>query len=170
MKFATTTALAALIVSAGPAWSQPADPSAPNRATPGAATPANPSPLAVSPNMQPKWYSQQGDETRASKLIGTSVKNEANESIGSIKELVLGKDGKVAAVVIGVGGFLGMGEREVAVSFDSLRIAQDENHRTVVSLNATKDALKAAPEWKWAGDRSDTTGKGSAPTRQPVAK
>ena len=107
---------------------------------------------------------------RASKLIGTTVKNDADESIGSINEVVLGKDGKVAAVVIGVGGFLGMGEREVAVNFDSLRVAQDGNNRTVVSLDATKDSLKAAPEWSWVGDRSGTTGNGSAPTRQPVAK
>jgi hypothetical protein len=107
---------------------------------------------------------------RASKLIGTSVKNDANETIGSINEVVLGKDGKVAAVVIGVGGFLGMGEREVAVNFDSLRMSQDSNNRTLVTLDATKDSLKAAPEWRWAGDRSNTTGNGSAPTRQPVAK
>ena len=85
-------------------------------------------------------------------------------------EVVLGKDGKVAAVVIGVGGFLGMGEREVAVNFDSLRMSQDSNNRTLVTLDATKDSLKAAPEWRWAGDRSNTTGNGSAPTRQPVAK
>ena len=170
MKLATSVTLAALLAATGPAWSQAADPSAPNR--PGAASPANPSPLAANPTagMQPKWYSHQGNEMRASKLIGTTVKNEANESIGSINEVVLGKDGKVAAVVIGVGGFLGMGEREVAVSFESLRIAQDENNRTVVSLNATKDSLKAAPEWKWTGDRSGTTGNGSTPARPSVAK
>jgi len=127
-------------------------------------------PPVVTSSSQPQWYTHQGSEMRASKLIGTTVRNAANESIGSINEVVLGKDGKVAAVVIGVGGFLGMGEREVAVNFDSLRVAQDESNRTVVSLDATKDSLKAAPEWRWAGDRSNTTGNGSAPTRQPVAK
>ena len=82
---------------------------------------------------------------RASKLIGTTVKNDADESVGSINEIVLGKDGKVAAVVIGVGGFLGMGEREVAVNFDSLRVAQDANNRTVVSLDATKERAEGCP-------------------------
>ena len=137
-----------------------------------AQTPSNPSPLAVNPPAaaQPQWYSHQGTELRASKLIGTSVKNAANESIGDINEVVLSKDGKVAAIVIGVGGFLGMGEREVAVNFESLRIAHDNDGKTVVSLNATKGSLKAAPEWKWIGDRTGTTGNGSAPTRQPVAK
>lgn len=58
---------------------------------------------------------------RASKLIGAAVRNDANESIGDINEIILDKDGKVAAVVVGVGGFLGMGEREVALEFKSLR-------------------------------------------------
>ena len=156
MKIVTAAAIASLMLAASPASAQ---------------TPTNPSPLAVNPTgAAPTWYTAHGNEMRASKLIGTTVKNDANESIGSINEIVLGKDGKVAAVVIGVGGFLGMGEREVAVNFDALRVAQDANNRTVVSLDATKDTLKAAPEWRWAGDRSNTTGNGSAPTRQPVAK
>jgi len=133
---------------------------------------SQPSPLAVNPTSgaQPQWFTQAGNEMRASKLIGTTVVNDANESVGKISELVLGKDGKVAAVVIGVGGFLGMGEREVAVNFASLRIAQDSNNKTMVSLNATKDSLKSAPEWQWIGDRSGTTGNSSAPTQQPVSK
>src|ERR1700693_3170939 len=73
-----------------------------------------------SPNAQVQWYSHQASEIRASKLIGTTVQNAANESIGTINEVILGKDGKVAAVVVGVGGFLGMGEHEVAMNFDSL--------------------------------------------------
>ena len=134
--------------------------------------PGQPSPLAVNPTSgaQPQWYTQHGNEMRASRLIGTTVVNDANESVGKISELVLSKDGKVAAVVIGIGGFLGMGEREVAVNFASLRIAQDNNNKTTVSLNATKDSLKAAPEWQWIGDRSGTTGNSSAPTQPPVSK
>jgi len=134
--------------------------------------PGQPSPLAVNPTSgaQPQWYTQHGNEVRAGKLISTTVVNDANESVGKISELVLSKDGKVAAVVIGVGGFLGMGEREVAVNFASLRLAQDSNNKTTVSLNATKESLKAAPEWRWIGDRSGTTGNSSAPTQQPVSK
>jgi len=132
---------------------------------------SKPSPLAVNPTSggQPQWYTQHGNEMRASKLIGTTVINNANEPIGKISELVLGKDGKVTAVVIGVGGFLGIGERDVAVNFESLRLAQDSNN-TKVSLNATKDSLKAAPQWQWIGDRSGTTGNGSAPTQVPASK
>ena len=127
-----------------------------------------PAHAAPAPGGQLHWYTEHGDEMRASKLIGTNVKNAAGETIGSINEVVLARDGKVAAVVIGVGGFLGIGEREVAVGFDSLRVTNDSNGKAVVALNATKDALKAAPEWKWQADRSgSTTGTGSAPVTRP---
>lgn len=86
---------------------------------------------------------------RASKLIGMKVTNAANESVGEINDVVLAKDGKVAAVIIGVGGFLGMGERDVAISYGGLKFAKDSNGRDVVTVNATKDQLKAAPAWKW---------------------
>ena len=86
---------------------------------------------------------------RASKLIGTNVTNAANESVGEINDVVLAKDGKVAAVIVGVGGFLGIGEREVALSYGSLRFSKDSSGRDVITVNATKDALKAAPAWKW---------------------
>ena len=111
--------------------------------------PATTPPPAASPSGQPMWYSHQADEMRASKLIGTKVVNTANETIGDINEIVLGKDGKVAAVIIGVGGFLGMGEREVAMNFESLRMSRDSNNNLLLTANTTKDALKAAPEWRW---------------------
>ena len=58
---------------------------------------------------------------QASKLIHMNVYNAQNEKIGDIKELLLDKNGKVTNVAIGVGGFLGMGERDVAVKFDQLK-------------------------------------------------
>jgi hypothetical protein len=110
-------------------------------------------PPATAPNGKALWYSHQADETRASKLIGTKVVNAANETIGDINELVLGKDGKVAAVIIGVGGFLGIGEREVAVSFNSLQMRRDQNNNLNLVLNATKDVLNDAPAWRWETTR-----------------
>ena len=106
-------------------------------------------PAATSPSGERIWYSHQANEMRASKLIGTKVVNAANETIGDINEIVLNKDGKVAAVVIGVGGFLGMGEREVAINFNSIRMARDQSNNLVLTMDATKDALKAAPAWRW---------------------
>jgi hypothetical protein len=95
-------------------------------------------------------------------MIGSTVRNAANENIGDINEVVLSKDGRVAAVIVGVGGFLGIGEREVAISFDSLRMASDSNHNAVLTVNATKESLKNAPEWQWtSATNSGTTGTGS---------
>jgi sporulation protein YlmC with PRC-barrel domain len=58
---------------------------------------------------------------RTSKMVGLSVYNDANESIGSVNELLADKSGNIKAVVIGVGGFLGVGEHLVAVAFDKVK-------------------------------------------------
>ena len=106
-------------------------------------------PAARTQDGQSMWYSHQADEMRASKLIGTKVVNTANETVGDINEIILSKDGKIAAVVVGVGGFLGMGEREIAVDFNSIRKSRDSNNNLVLTMNASKDSLKAAPAWRW---------------------
>src|SRR4030081_2647506 len=58
---------------------------------------------------------------RASKIIGLSVYNDNNESLGSINDLLMDKSGSIKAVVIGVGGFLGVGEHLVAVPYDKIK-------------------------------------------------
>ena len=98
----------------------------------------------------------------ASALIGIKIKNNANESIGEINELILDKDGKVVAVVVGVGGFLGMGEREVALDFKSLQIKYDPSAMTnagatTATVDATKDSLKTAPAWTSDRNSGGTT-------------
>lgn len=76
------------------------------------------------------------DNWRASKLMGLNVYNEANEKLGDINELLVDKSGKIEAVVIGVGGFLGMGEHDIAVSMDKLKFVE-EPVRTTSSGNST---------------------------------
>ncbi|BAM87918.1 conserved exported hypothetical protein [Bradyrhizobium oligotrophicum S58] len=66
--------------------------------------------------------SYQGD-WRSSKLVGVKVYNNNNENVGSIDDLLVDKSGNVKGVVIGVGGFLGMGEHLVAVSFDQIKFS-----------------------------------------------
>ena len=60
---------------------------------------------------------------RASKLVGLSVYNDKNESVGSINDMLTDKNGKIVAVVIGVGGFLGVGEHLVAVPFEKVKFS-----------------------------------------------
>jgi sporulation protein YlmC with PRC-barrel domain len=62
---------------------------------------------------------------RASKLVGVNVYNDNNESLGSINDLLTDKSGNVKAVVIGVGGFLGVGEHLVAVPFDKIKFVNE---------------------------------------------
>jgi sporulation protein YlmC with PRC-barrel domain len=75
-------------------------------------------------------------EWRASKLVGVNVYNEANEKIGDINEVILDKSGKVANVILGVGGFLGMGEHYVSVAFDTLKWVNEPVSSTVSTSNA----------------------------------
>jgi hypothetical protein len=64
-------------------------------------------------------------DVSAKALLTESVKNAANETIGDINDVLISGDGKVAAVIVGVGGFLGMGEKNVALPYDQLVFAKD---------------------------------------------
>lgn len=100
---------------------------------------------------------------RASKLMGVDVYNTQNEKLGEINELIIDSSGRVAGAVIGVGGFLGMGEHDVMVSMDKLQFSNDAGKATTGAgstesrqwypdralLNANKDQLKAMPQFKY---------------------
>ncbi len=75
----------------------------------------------------------------AKKLIGRNVKNPQDETVGEIESVYINADGKVDSVILGVGGFLGVGERHVRVAWKDLRIS--DNGEKVV-INATKDAAE----------------------------
>jgi hypothetical protein len=83
---------------------------------------------------------------RASKLIGSTVKNDKDESIGSIDDMIVGRDRALFAV-LQVGGFLGLGGRLVAVPFDHLQV--NDAGDKIVMAGATKDELKKLPEFKY---------------------
>ena len=86
---------------------------------------------------------------RASKVIGASVVNEANDTAGKVDDIIIGQDGKTPFVILSVGGFLGMGEHYVAVSPASVKVSLNKDNKWVASMNTTKEALKAAPEFKY---------------------
>jgi sporulation protein YlmC with PRC-barrel domain len=105
-------------------------------------------------------------EWRASKLVGVNVYNEANEKIGDINEVILDKSGKVENVILGVGGFLGMGEHYVAVAFDKLKWV-NEPVRTTVSSSTTpggKPATNVDSNARTASDGTTRTTTGAATT------
>ena len=85
---------------------------------------------------------------RSSKLIGLNVYNDADEKLGDVNELIIDRHGKVSAVIIGVGGFLGMGAKPVAVAASDLDFMRDENGDVHAVTNWTKDQLEKMPEHK----------------------
>jgi len=94
---------------------------------------------------------------QGSKVIGLNVYNDQNEKIGSIKELMLDKSGNIASAVIGVGGFLGMGERDVAVKFADLKWSNEPVKSSSSSGSSTTT-------------RPNTTGAGSSSSSSNAAK
>ena len=83
---------------------------------------------------------------RASKVIGSSVINEANQTIGKIDDLFVTRDGKEPYAVLSVGGFLGMGTRMVVIRYDSLKFADNK----IVLPGGTKDGLKMLPPFQYS--------------------
>jgi len=90
---------------------------------------------------------QQPLEFMVHRLVGTKVLNAQAEEIGEVKDIVVNTQGTATAVVIGVGGFLGIPEKLVAVPFASVEIGDVVQSSRVVVLSATKDQLKAAPAY-----------------------
>ena len=95
------------------------------------AAPAN----APAVNAQAAPQMSAAGEWRSSKLIGLNVYNEQNEKVGDISEVLLDKSGKVSSVVIGVGGFLGMGQRDVLVKFDQIKFINEPVRTTATNIN-----------------------------------
>jgi sporulation protein YlmC with PRC-barrel domain len=96
-----------------------------------------------------KFSTVSKDEMFSSKLKGLNVYNQKDESVGEITDLAI-KGNSVDALILSVGGFLGMGEHYVAVSPASVNVKRDtKNDKWVATMNTTKEALKAAPEFKY---------------------
>lgn len=148
-KLIGTTALVALLA-AGPALAQdaatPADTTAPAATTTDAAAPAGR--FITLENGSTDWL--------ASTLMGSTVYSGTDENLGKIVDILATDDGQVKAVVIGVGGFLGIGRKDVAVSPKTLERVKIENGQKLV-LKTTKDELNAAPEFKTAAQQESSS-------------
>jgi hypothetical protein len=86
------------------------------------------------------------DGYRASKVIGSSVVNDAKETIGKIDDLLVTRDGKEPYAVLSIGGFLGMGTHLVIVRYDSLTFADNK----IVLPGGSKDGLKMLPAFTYS--------------------
>jgi len=94
------------------------------------------------------------DSSTITNYYKQSVYDPKQSKIGTIDDVLLDKQGKVSALIIGVGGFLGMGEKDVAVPFEAVK-AEKKDGKWYLTLDETKDSLKAATGYKY--DRDKTT-------------
>jgi sporulation protein YlmC with PRC-barrel domain len=123
-------------------------------ATTDSATTAAPAAASDTSSFKGNW--------RSSKLVGLNVYNDSNESLGSINDLLTDKNGNIKGVVIGVGGFLGVGEHLVAVTFDKVKFVDDPIAYT---------GAATAPATGGARPSTGTTTTGAATTAPaPVVK
>lgn len=96
-----------------------------------------------------KFSTVSKDEMFSSKLKGLSVTNQKDQTVGEITDIAI-KNHEIDALILSVGGFLGMGERYVAVSPSSVNVRYDaKDNKWLASMNTTKEALKDAPEFKY---------------------
>jgi hypothetical protein len=140
--------------------------------TSGSATPDASAPdTAAAPSDSEMFLTEQAaDDHLASALIGASVKNGADEDLGSINDIVLSDAGEVDAIVIGVGGFLGIGEKNVAVSFDAIDKSTDADGNVVLKLETTREQLEAAPAFVTVAEaRQDQESTAPAAPDAPAA-
>jgi len=149
---------------------------------PALAQTTQPSPQAPKATEAPKApvtgqiVTQEDNTILAKDLIGQTVYAPDKTKIGSISDLILSKDGKtVQGFVIGVGGFLGIGEKSVAMKIDRLQIAQDKDGMQL-TMDAKKEELANAPSFKskkdvdaerQSAERASNPPTGPRPTTKP---
>ncbi|WP_375455949.1 PRC-barrel domain-containing protein [uncultured Methylobacterium sp.] len=147
------------------------DPVKPDAAAPSAAAPMRPvepvpgQPATFTDTLRPTFVAQAPDDMVTSKLVGQTITNAGSETIGEIADVVLGFDGKVKAWVVGVGGFLGIGTKYVAVDPSALRLQRADGKTLTAMINTDKDQLRAAPEYIYLGKEKpkEDANRGSAP-------
>jgi sporulation protein YlmC with PRC-barrel domain len=161
----TASAIAMSMAMALPTIAQDARPTDPRnsplaQSAPAPRDPGRQSPLAATAADTPTAGSAKimssvpGQSVTVTDWYKQSVYDPSNSKIGEIVDVLLSQDGKVSALIIGVGGFLGMGEKDVALPFDAVKHTTKDG-KVYLTLDTTKDALKSAPGFKY--DRNTTT-------------
>jgi sporulation protein YlmC with PRC-barrel domain len=158
-----TAAILALVTTVASAQAQRPAPATPHQAGPAAqimsSIPSNSVTLT-------HWYKQ-------------NVYDPNDNKIGEIMDVLLEqRDGKAAALIIGVGGFLGMGEKDVAVPFNAVQVTTKDNNKFYLVMNTTKDALKSAKGFKYdrnamtwiPEENAATTGTSPRPAPAPAPR
>jgi sporulation protein YlmC with PRC-barrel domain len=129
----------------------------------GASAPAMNQSAAQSGAMQGQFMSKlQPDQIMASELIGTRVMSANNESIGDINDVIVDRNGKAVAAIVGVGGFLGIGEKDVAVPFEELEFVSSQQARAMDSNAANAPATTGSTAPGAAGSTTNMAANNAA--------
>ena len=143
-RFRTISAvtLMAFLVTGGPSAQEARDREAPVRADQTAVPPARTPEAPAEPSVTVLGSRQ------AQGVLGREVRSNVDENMGRIVDVIVDRGGHVHAAIIDFGGFLGVGSRKIAVDWNALRFQPDSATRDVITLELTRDQVKAAPEYK----------------------
>jgi sporulation protein YlmC with PRC-barrel domain len=144
----STLALTSAMAQTSTSPSTPSGSSTPPAAT---TTPATPAPSAsANPAGKANFVAKQtSDQWLASKFKGTDVIGTDDKKIGDVSDILFDKDKKILAYIVGVGGFLGIGQKDVAIDPASFQMVSGrDNNDFKLRLSMTKDELKAAPTFE----------------------
>jgi len=101
----------------------------------------------------PQFVTLQNTDMLSSNIVGLDVYDNANHSVGTIKDIAFDSSKAVKGYILSVGGLLGMGAHYVAVDIESVKVKYDPaDKRWHANMDATRDQLKAAPEFKYEGE------------------
>lgn len=109
-------------------------------------------PNLVMPSGTPNFINVKSDDMLSSNVVGLDIYNEQNNDVGKIQDIVFDNSKQMTGYILSVGGFLGMGTHYVAVDPGSVKVTYDASNKVWrATMNATKDQLKSAPEFKYEG-------------------
>jgi sporulation protein YlmC with PRC-barrel domain len=123
-------------------------------ANPTTMAPANAPQTAAQPVPKdgPNFVQVQNTDMLSSNVVGLDIYNSQNDDIGKVQDIAFDASNKVTGYILSVGGFLGMGTRYVTVNPDAVMVSYDAQNKVwKATMNATKDELKSAPEFKYGG-------------------
>jgi hypothetical protein len=143
--------------------------SSPSSATTGQASSPSPSASTMPATSGAKFVSsQQTNQWLSSKFIGIDVVGADDKKIGDVSDVLFDQQGKIEAYVIGVGGFLGIGAKDVALAPSAFQPVKDNNNNERLKLSMTKEELEKAPAFERKQEPRATTGAGSPTSPRPA--
>jgi hypothetical protein len=172
--FATVTAVSGLMLSGAFAQSTTPPADQPAASPPSATAPAAQAPAAQTSTPQADMSkvkvinAQSSDQWLASKFKGTDVVGSDDQKIGDVSDILMDKNGKVVAYIVGVGGFLGIGAKDVALAPESFTVVKGDgsanNSSDKLKVTVTKDELKQAASFEPHRDTPRAAGTGTRPS------